>query len=298
MGNSPQHATGAPWLYECLSVSTLILAGIQLSACGGEGSAGTDVAGSGNTVIGAGVEDIHFNECGVAAPLPVDTGQCTKVAAPVITNFDDYVDGEATSYTYYVGSNPPSEAVLGGILHVGDGSDAEGEDSVISTQMVTGEGDAGYALEVANTNALNWGGLLMFYFPGAGPALTCLDALNYEGIEFSIKGASPSGRFGVNLSMLDTVPSGDSGFCDSTDASDCKDATIGLSLPQDAETWMKVQLPWSVFTPGVGGALSCVPVTGQNIVRLVIQPYMSYPPPDYNFEAGPYSIVVDNVQFY
>jgi hypothetical protein len=98
--------------------------------------------------------------------------------------------------------------------------------------------------------------------------------------------------------MLDTIPSADDGLCDNSDAADCKDANLELTLPADADTWESIQVPWSAFTPGVGSSLSCIPVTGQNIVRLVIQPFMNYPPPDYTFEAGPYAIAVDDVRFY
>jgi hypothetical protein len=164
--------------------------------------------------------------------------------------------------------------------------------------MVTGEGDTGYALEIANTNASNWGGLLTFYFPFGGTTSACLDARQYGGLEFSIKGSSPSGRFGVSVSMLDTIPPSDHGLCENPVTSDCKDANIELTLPPEAETWKDVQLPWSAFTPGIGSATSCIPVTGQNIVRIVIQPFMSYPPPDYMFEPGAYRIAVDNLRFY
>ena len=138
----------------------------------------------------------------------------------------------------------------------------------------------------------------MFYFISGGTSTACLNAPDYHGVEFSIRGASPSGRFGVSLGMLDTTPVADNGLCDSPTASDCKSATVERKLPADAATWMKVQVPWSSLTPGVGRALSCVPVTGQNITRLVIQPFMSYPPPNYTLAPGPYAIAVDNVRFY
>ena len=253
----------------------------------------------GPLVVGAGIGPSRFNQCGVAAPLPENTGQCTTVSAPTIADFDDFAGDDAASYTYYVNAPPPApDAVLGAILHVGDGSDEEAETSVITTGMVAGADDAGYALEFGNTDALNWGGLLMFYFPGSGTAPACLNAQSYEGIEFSVKGSTPSGRFGVNLGMLDTIPASDNGLCANRTASDCADANVSLYLPQDSETWTQVRIPWSSFTPGVGSDLSCVPVTGQNIVRLVIQPFMNYPPPDYSFESGPYSMAVDDVQFY
>jgi hypothetical protein len=265
-------------------------------ATGGAGDSGDAGAPNAIMAIGSGIGGSGFNQCGVAAPLPTDTGQCTEVGTPLIADFDDYESGDAASYTYYVSASAPAEDVLGGVLHIDDGSAADG--SEITTEMVTGTDGSGYALQVANTNATDWGGLLMFYFMGSGSTLSCLNAQGYSGVEFSIKGSSPSGRFGVNLGMLDTIPSADDGLCDSSDAAACKDANLEFSLPADADTWETIQVPWSAFTPGVGTSISCVPVTGQNIVRLVIQPFMNYPPPDYTFEAGPYAIAVDDVRFY
>jgi hypothetical protein len=268
-------------------------------ACGdgghGQGNTGDGGDTSGAINLDAGI----FNQCGVAAPPPANTGQCTAVTAPLITNFDDFAGGTAASYTYYVNGEPPaSNAVLGAIQHIGDGSDMNGGTSIIATDMVTGVGGTGYALQISDTNATNWGGLLMFFFPQTGSAPTCLNADGYQGIAFSIQGAAPSGKFGVSLRMLDTIPVASSGLCDNATASDCKDATIQLPLPADATAWTQVSLPWSVFTPGVGSATACIPVTGQNIVSLVIQPLMSYPPPNYALQPGPYAIAVDNVQFY
>lgn len=281
-----------------LTATNLIACGDSSKDQGASGGTAVSDAGSGPITIGSGIEAGRFNQCGVAAPLPADTGPCTAVVAPLLTNFDDYAGTDATRYVYYVNAKPPGAgAILGAILHVGDGSDADGT-SVISTAMVMGEGDAGYALEIADTNAKNWGGLLMFYFPGAAGALPCLNAAGYSGIAFSIKGSAPSGRFGVSVSMLDTTPKASNGLCDNATMSDCKDATMQLPLATSADSWTEIQLPWSSFTPGVGSGQSCVPVTGQNIMRLVVQPLMNYPPPNYTFQPGPYSIAVDNVRFY
>lgn len=283
------------WLLLC------ILVAVGFAACGGDGPGGTNTGGSGGAsgTAGQGLGGSAFNQCGVAAPLPADTGQCTAVHAPLIVDFDDYSGTAAGSYTYYVNGKPPAaDALLGAIQHVGDGSDMNGGTAVIATEMVTGAGGAGYALQISNSNAANWGGLLMFYFISGGTGAGCLNAQDYRGVEFSIRGSSPSGRFGVSLGMLDTTPVADNGLCDSPTASDCKSATVEWKLPADAATWLQVQVPWSALTPGVGRALSCVPVTGQNITRLVLQPFMSYPPPNYTLAPGPYAIAVDNVRFY
>lgn len=278
---------------------TLGLGPTLLAACGADSAGKADSAGgsggsasSGGSAAGGGI----INQCGVAAPWPAETGQCKATSAPLITNFDDYAGTTPDSYTYYVNGMPPAaDAVLGAILHVGDGSDMDGGTSVIATEMVVpGEDGAGYALQISNTNASHWGGLLMLYLPFGG----CLDARKYGGLEFSLKGVSPSGRFGIALGMLDTIPTADHGLCEKQTASDCKDPTTELMLPPDPTTWTKVQVPWSAFTPGLGRGAACVPVTGQNIQRIVIQPFMNYPPPDYMFAPGAYTLAVDNVRFY
>jgi hypothetical protein len=270
-------------------------AGCGSNAPGGTGgSGGTPLPGTG------GLGGSAFNQCGVAAPRLANTGHCTTVSAPSITNFDDYVAGSsASSYSYSINAKPPvAGAEIGALQHIDDGSATNGGTSTISTEMVTGRGGTGYALQFADTNAINWGGLLSLYFPGSGTSPGCLDASAYTGIEFWIKGSSPSGNFGVSLNMLETVPASNGGLCSSASSNDCKSATLQFALPSDAQTWMKVQVPWNAMTPGSGSQAACVPVTGQNLTQLVIQPFMNYPPPNYAFAPGPYQIAVDDLAFY
>lgn len=283
-----------------LLLSCTLVAG-TVAACGDGGPAGGNTggaSGSGVGLTGGGLGGASFNECGVAAPLP--TGQCTAISAPALADFDDYAAGTAAgSYSYYINGKPPAaDAVLGLFLHIDDGSGSNGGTSVISTEMVTGEGNAGYAVQIADSNAMNWGGILLFYFPPDGTTPTCLNAQSYKGVELSVKGSTPTGRIGVSLGMRDTIAVADNGLCNNAAASDCKNATLERPLSSDATTWTHVQLPWSAFTPGVGSGRACVPVTGQNIVQLAIQPLMNYPPPNYMLAPGPYSMAVDNVRFY
>ena len=114
--------------------------------------------------------------------------------------------------------------------------------------MVAGAGGAGYALQISNSNATVWGGLLMFYFISAVRAPPLERAGPARRGVFD-QGRSPSGRFGVSLGMLDTTPVADNGLCDSPTVSDCKSATIEWKLPADAATWMQVQVPWSCSRP-------------------------------------------------
>jgi hypothetical protein len=274
-----------------------LVAAAATTACGQHRDSASPASGAAGSSGAAGATSYTFNQCGVAAPFPTNPGQCNAVASPTITHFDDFGGGDAASYTYYVNGAPPAAgSTPGAIQHIDDGSGANG-DSVVSTTMVEGRGGTGYALEIADTNATTWGGLLSLYFPGNG-APGCLDASAFSGVEFWIKGSSPSGNVGVSLNTLETVPTSAGGLCNNESSSDCKSASLQLPLPADASTWMKVQVPWEALTPGIGSGALCVPVGGQNISQLVIQPLMTYPPPDYAFAPGAYQIAVDDLAFY
>ena len=58
----------------------------------GGSDAGSSLTGgsSGTSKVGDGIGGSGFNQCGVAAPLPKNTGQCTTVSTPTIADFDDY----------------------------------------------------------------------------------------------------------------------------------------------------------------------------------------------------------------
>lgn len=283
--------------YDLVLVSLL---SVVAFACGKGGQKGESADPSGHAGAGGAAESVTFelNQCGVAAPVPENPGQCALVSASAITSFDDYTGGDVAGYSYGINGAPSAAgAVLGSLQHIDDGSASNGT-SVVSTEMVEGHGGSGYAVQIANTDAINWGGLLSFYFPGSGATPGCLDASPYSGVEFWIKGASPSGNFGVSLNTLDTVPTSSGGLCNGSGPNDCKSATLQLALPTDPDTWLKVQVPWSAMTPGMGSQAACIPVTGQNVTQLVIQPFMAYPPPDFALAPGPYQIAVDDVAFY
>jgi len=69
------------------------LAAGTVAACDGGGQHDAPGGGTGgggtNGTVGGGLGGSAFNQCGVAAPLPTDTGQCTGVTAPAIADFDD-----------------------------------------------------------------------------------------------------------------------------------------------------------------------------------------------------------------
>ena len=98
MRSCSRRAAAVPLVHQGLFPITLALVG-GLAACSessddpastsaGGGSGGVENGGSaasdGTTKIGSGIGGSGFNQCGVAAPLPADTGQCTAVSAPTI----------------------------------------------------------------------------------------------------------------------------------------------------------------------------------------------------------------------
>ena len=262
-------------------------------AGGDSGAGGSGATGNSETVLVT-FQDEPLNQCGVAAPGPADVGSCTTVSSPVIVDFDDYEDGPADSYAFHVGgeSGTPG-SVLGGLLHIDDGSDG----ATITTEMVAGADGSPYAIRIASDDAQNWGGLLMLYFPSGGD-IACLDGSEYAGIELSLKGSSPSGNAGVTLGMVDTNPTADGGLCDNASSDDCKEANVQVALPEDPEKWSRIQIPWSAFVPGMGSDGQCIPANGMNLMRLVVQPYMVYAPPTWEFSPGAYSLTIDSVRFY
>ena len=76
-----------------LELVALVFAASTFAACSGKTPEATESSPTGGTggTGGTGFGGNSFNQCGVAAPLPADTGQCTAVTAPTIADFDDYV---------------------------------------------------------------------------------------------------------------------------------------------------------------------------------------------------------------
>jgi hypothetical protein len=160
-----------------------------------------------------------------------------------------------------------------------------------------------YAVHIGTTTppgmdaSSDYGGFLVLYFPGATPVASCLNPSTYHGIRFWIQGASGAGTMGLGLSTVDTVPVTDGGLgtCNpGSDAASCADAVYKFPIPA---TWTQISVPWSVFTPGMTTS-GCASPPGSGIIRIIFQPYESYPAPNYKIAPAPYSLDIDNIEFY
>jgi hypothetical protein len=162
--------------------------------------------------------------------------------------------------------------------------------------------NSNYAVHFGTTTAVgamdaggDWGGFLMFYFPFQNAMPVCVSPANYTGIRFWARGMSGANTMGVSLGTVETVPVSDGGMCNnSADAAACAYPTAKMNVPM---AWSQIQLPWSSFTGGIATS-GCASAPGSGILRIVIQPFESYPAPNYKVSPAPYGLDVDNVEFY
>ena len=218
--------------------------------------------------------------------------------APAIADFDDYTAGTAaSSYTYYVNG----EAARSGRGARRDSAHRRRVGHERRDQRHRhrdGGGRGQRRLRDADRRTAtrsNWGGLLLFYFPSNG---ACLNAQSYRGVEFSIKGSSPSGRIGVSLGMLDTIAGHGQRGLRQRDGERLQErqrrTETGVGrrdLGARADPVERVHArrrQWARVRAGHRA----------EHLQLAIQPFMNYPPPNYTLAPGPYTIAVDNVRFY
>ena len=101
----------------------------------------------------------------------------------------------------------------------------------------------------------------------------CLDATQFVGISFWVKGNAPTGQAKFSVNMRETQPITPSkaeyktGTCTGTDTGDpptCVHPSFTFTL---TDTWQQIQAPWGDFTPGNANGTQ-VPVDGHNIWQL------------------------------
>jgi hypothetical protein len=283
--------------------------GVGGSSGGGSSGGGSSGSTASSSSSGGGVD---------AGGCFGTAGSCTLVTAPSITDFETWMpttaDGAVNNpanFSFYVNGAPPvANGVLGGLLYINDG------DGMPALTMVPGY-MSNWAVHMGTTTAptmvdagtSDYGGLLIFYFPFPSVTMpSCVNPANYSGIQFWVQGQSgsisataPNGLMGVSLSTVETepmsanaaTPSG--GTCDATaDAGACKAPGLQFAIPA---TWTLKQLPWGAFVGGISNS-GCAGAPGSGILRLVLQPFESYPPPNYQVSPMPYFLEVDNVSFY
>ncbi len=275
------------------------------SGAGAGSSSSSSGAGASSSSSGAGASSSSGGSSGGSAGcFPATQAvppRCVPAMTTLVTNFDDFMptsaDGSVTppaDYTFYVNGQPPAaNSLLGGLLFINDGDGTPG------VTMVPGYNNTTYAAQFGTTTPVglvdasaDFGGFLELYFPAV--PLGCVEPTGYNGISFWAEGTSGASTFGVTIGTVESVPIPD-GACDnSADAASCGDFTAKYTLPA---VWTQFQVPWSSFT---GGHVTsgCATAPGSGIIRIQFFPYELYAPPAYTISPMPYTMTVDDVEFY
>jgi hypothetical protein len=278
----------------CTTDSTPADAGVGGSGPTPDG--GTSTGGSSAGGAGAGGSTAVATRSVCVTPILIPS---TK---PGITDFENY-DGHSdlATWSFNLGGDS-SLGVYAGTFGYGDikGTDSTGKartDLPKTFDMVTpGANNSTYALRIADTMAMNYGG-------GQGLWISaCLNATQFAGISFWVRGSTPKGNSTLTLSMGDTTSStpsssGSYGTCSGTSTT-CKHPTFVFPV---TDTWTQIKVSWASFTAGDAAGTPVHP-DGRNITQLQLGIDLNWVPgPDggaYVPVPAPYEVVSDNWAFY
>ena len=282
-----------------LAVAGLALVGLgQIAACtsdqdlSGAGGAGGSAVGSsglpgatGGTTVTPGGTGATTAAVGTACAKPM------LLTKPGIADFDNYAGAPLSTWSFPMGGDKTS-GILAGTFGYGDRPSGFPE----TFAMVDGYSPP-YALEVADTASAVYGG-------GMGLWISeCLNATNFSGISFWVRGSAPTGQAKFTILMQETTPATPSkvgskaGTCQGTDTT-CVHPTYMFTV---TDTWTQIQIPWASFT---GGSAAGTPVTpdGRNIWQMQFDVGLTWVTPAGGSAAvpvlGAYKLDVDNLTFY
>lgn len=235
--------------------------------------------------------------CGTACPTgECNAGECpvvklcyakTAIVQPLIADWESY-DGTSALDSWGFAFNAASgdeAAVYAGPYTYDDGSGTP------TMSMVTGH-ESDYSISLANAQATEWGGAV-------GLWMSCVDASEFDGVSFWVRGDAPTGTATLTLAMEDTAepdavdPAG-GGTC----LADCTSAQVEFPV---TTAWTEMKIPWGSFAPGTAGGAP-VPVTGDNITGFAWQvslAYMADPADDTSYIPAPsaYGLEIDDIRF-
>jgi len=260
--------------------------GVKTGGAGTSGGAGTTGgAGTGGNVGTGGMGGTGTSTAACVSPYAVPAG------SPVVFDFDAY-DGvsDLGKWSAPLGGDPAA-GVYAGPFSYGDRATGFPE----TFNAVEGQASK-YALRIADTLAEKYGGGMGTWLSG------CLNATQFAGFSFWVKGNLPMGKGTLTVSMMETLSStpakaGDKvGTCTGT-ATTCVHPTYLFNV---TDTWTKVQVPWSSFTAGSAAGTAVTP-NGRNITQLqfgVGLNWVSDASGAYVPVPAPYELVVDTLAFY
>jgi hypothetical protein len=169
-------------------------------------------------------------------------------------------------------------------------------DAAETFDMVGGNGST-YALRIADSLAENYGGGMGLWLSG------CINATNFTGLSFWVRGNCPTGKATLTVSMQETTPvtpakAGDAyGTC-SGNSTTCVHPTFAFTV---TDTWTQIQVPWASVTAGDAAGTPVHP-DGRNITQLQWGVGLNWVPGSdgvtYVPTPAPYELVIDTIAFY
>jgi hypothetical protein len=260
----------------------------QMAACTGDTNS-LGAGGAGGSIGGSGSGGVPAASGGAAGTTTAVTPVCAKpilLAKPGIADFDNYAGAPLSTWSFPLGGDQTT-GILAGTFGYGDGPN----DLPATFAMVPGNNSTN-ALEIADTASAVYGG-------GMGLWISeCLNATNFSGISFWVRGSAPTGKAKFTILMKETTPATGSkaGTCQGTDTT-CVHPTYTFTV---TDTWTQIQIPWASFT---GGAAAGTPVTpdGRNIWQIQFDVGLNWAAPDggpIGPVPGAYTLDVDTLTFY
>jgi hypothetical protein len=212
-------------------------------------------------------------------------------ASPGVADFDSY-DGVSTlgMWSFPLGGDSAA-GVYAGPFGYGDRPSGFPE----TFDMVAGQASK-YGLRIADTLAQAYGG-------GLGTWLSaCVNATQFTGFSFWVRGNSPMGKATLTVSMQETLPitpakPGDATGSCAGDLTTCLHPTFSFTV---TEAWTKIQAPWTDFTAG-NAAGTIVTPNGRDIRQVQFGVALNWGPDAagvYMPVPAPYELVVDTLAFY
>ena len=159
-------------------------------------------------------------------------------------------------------------------------------------EVVTGAASTKFAVRASNTAASRWGVAL-------GVWLNCLDATAFQGVEFWVRGSTPTGAGRIAVDMRETMPPDsrhpDKGTCVGADpAYDCYPPHADFPV---TGSWSKVRLAWPDFHPGFNGS-TLVMANGDNITGFSFAARLEWKPEAAQAQPGAVELAIDEISFF
>ena len=159
-------------------------------------------------------------------------------------------------------------------------------------EVVHGAASTKFAVRTSNPRASGWGVAL-------GVWLNCIDATAFHGVEFWVRGTTPTGVGGLAVDMRETTlpDSGypDKGTCVGADpAYDCYAPRASFPV---SNGWTKVRLAWSDFHPGFNGS-TLVMANGDNITGLSFVAQLQQASEAAQAQPGAVELAIDELSFF